>query len=67
MPIRSLVLSSQLYLKAPYSYYVIENFISIEPLLRGHLSYKGTFSLSQRWRLNTCLTVQYIFLYTTDL
>ena len=25
-----------------------ENFIRIEPLLRGHLSYKATFSLSQR-------------------
>jgi hypothetical protein len=29
---------------------VIENFIWIEPLLRGHLSYKATFSLSQVWR-----------------
>ena len=27
---------------------VIEKFICIEPLLRGHLSYKATFSLSQR-------------------
>jgi hypothetical protein len=27
---------------------VIENVICIEPLLRGHLSYKATFSLSQR-------------------
>ena len=26
-------------------------------LLRGHLSYKATFSLSQRWPLNTGLTV----------
>jgi hypothetical protein len=34
-----------------------ENSILIEPLLRGHLSYKVTFSLSQRWPLNTGLTV----------
>jgi hypothetical protein len=27
------------------------------PLLRGHLSYKATFSLSQRWPLNTGWTV----------
>jgi hypothetical protein len=27
---------------------VIENLIRIEPLLKGHLSYKATFSLSQR-------------------
>jgi hypothetical protein len=27
-----------------------------EPLLRGHLSYKDNFSLSQRWPLNTGLT-----------
>jgi hypothetical protein len=38
----------------------IENFIWIEPLLRGHLSYKATFSVSQRWSLNTGLAV-YIF------
>jgi hypothetical protein len=36
---------------------VLENFIRIEPLLRGHLSYKVTFSLSQRWLVNTDLTV----------
>jgi hypothetical protein len=36
---------------------VIENFIWIEPLLRGHLCYKATFSLSQWWPLNTSLTV----------
>jgi hypothetical protein len=36
---------------------VIEHFICIEPLLRGHLSYKATFSLSQRSPLNTALTV----------
>jgi imidazoleglycerol phosphate synthase glutamine amidotransferase subunit HisH len=36
---------------------VIENFIWIEPLLRGHLSYQAIFSLSQRWPLNTGLTI----------
>jgi hypothetical protein len=30
---------------------VIEKVIRIELLLRGHLSYKVTFSLSQRWPL----------------
>jgi hypothetical protein len=35
---------------------VIENFKWIEPLLRGHLSYKTTSSLSWRWPLNTGLT-----------
>jgi len=33
-----------------------EYFIWIEPLLRGHLSYKTTFSASQRWPLNIGLT-----------
>ena len=36
---------------------VIENFIGIEPILRGYLSYKATFSMSQSWPLNTVLTV----------
>jgi hypothetical protein len=53
LPRRSPLLSSHLY----FSYPVIENFIWIEPLLRGHLSYKATFSLSQRWSLNTGLPV----------
>ena len=35
----------------------IENYIWIETLLRGHLSYKATLSLSQRWPLNRGLTV----------
>jgi len=35
---------------------VMEISIWIEPLLRGHLSYKDTFSLSQGWPLNTALT-----------
>ena len=43
--------------RSPFSYPDIENFIWIEPLLRGHLSYKVTFSLYQRWPLNTGLTV----------
>jgi hypothetical protein len=48
--------------RSPFSCPVIENFIWIEPLLRGHLSYKAICSLSQRsWPLNTCLTV-----YTYD-
>ena len=42
--------------RSPFSCYVIENFIWIEPLLRGHLSnYKAMFSLFQRWPLNTSL------------
>jgi hypothetical protein len=36
---------------------VIEKFIRIEFLLEGHLSYKNTFSLAQKWPLNTGLTV----------
>ena len=43
--------------RSPFSCPVTENFIWNEPLLRGHLSYKATFSLSQRWPLNTGLTV----------
>ena len=41
----------------PFSCPSIGNFNWIEPLLKGHLSYKATFSLSQRWPLNTDLTV----------
>jgi hypothetical protein len=36
---------------------VIKKIIWIEPLLRCHLSEKTTFPLSQRWPLNTGLTV----------
>ena len=43
--------------RSHFSCPVIENFIWIEPLLRCHLSYKATFSLSQRWPLDTGLTV----------
>jgi hypothetical protein len=49
--------SSHLYLKITFSWSVIGVFIWTEPLLRGHLSYKATFSLSQRWPLNTGTTV----------
>ena len=41
---------------SPYSCPVIENFKWIEPLLRGHLSYMTTSSLSWRWPLNTGLS-----------
>jgi hypothetical protein len=34
---------------SPFSCPVIENFIWNEPFLRGHLSYKATFSLSHVW------------------
>ena len=44
--------------RSPFFRPVIENFRWIEPLLRDHLSYKATFSWSQRsWPLNTGLTV----------
>ena len=49
------------YARIYYSCPVLENFIWIKPLLRGHLSYKDIFSLSQRWPLNTDLIV-YILL-----
>ena len=51
------LLSSHLYLKVTFSYPVREDFIWTEPFLRGYLSYKATFSLSQRWPLNTGLIV----------
>jgi hypothetical protein len=37
-------------------------FIWIELLLRGHLSYKTTLALSQRWPLNTGLTETYTWI-----
>ena len=43
--------------RSPFSCPIIEKFIWIEPLLRGHLYWKITFSLSQRWPPNACLTV----------
>ena len=45
--------------RPPFSCSVMENFKWIEPLLRGHPSYKAIVSLSQWWPLNTGLTVQH--------
>ena len=36
---------------SPFSFPVIENFICIEPLLRGQLSYKATFSSCDLWQV----------------
>jgi hypothetical protein len=52
---------SHLYANVMFSSPIIEKFIWIEPLLRGHLSYKATFSLPQWCPLNTGLTV-YMYL-----
>jgi hypothetical protein len=43
--------------RSSFSCPVIENLIWIEPLLRGHLSYKTTFYWFQRWHLDsqTCI------------
>ena len=49
--------------RSPFSCPVIENFIWIEPLLRGHLYSKVTFSLSQLWPLNTGLTISFYWLH----
>ena len=57
LSIRSPLLSIRCIERSRFTCPVIENFIWIEPFLRGHLSYKTTFSLSQRWPLNTGLTV----------
>jgi len=54
---RSPLWSSHLYLKVTFLCPVIENFIWIEPLFRGHLSYSTSFSLSDKWPLNTGLTI----------
>ena len=59
-------IASHLYLKVTFYCPVLEIFIWIEPLLRSHLSYKDTFSLSQRWPLNTGLTtvqIEKIFIH----
>jgi hypothetical protein len=37
----------------------VEHFTSIEIIIRGHLSYKTTFTLTQMWPLNTSLTAQW--------
>jgi hypothetical protein len=47
--------------RSPFSCPIIENFIWIESLLRGHLSYNVTFSFSQRWPLKTGLTVYFLW------
>jgi hypothetical protein len=39
-----------------FSCSAIENFTWIEIIIRGHLSYKTTFTLTQMWLLNTSLT-----------
>jgi hypothetical protein len=43
--------------RSHFSFAVIENFIWIKPILRGHLSYKATFSSSWGWPLYTGLTI----------
>jgi hypothetical protein len=48
---------------SPFSCPVIENLIWIEPLLRGHLSYKATFSLYQLWPLDIGLTIPLIWMW----
>ena len=58
-PVHAFISIKQLpvFKRSPFSCPVIENFIWIDTLLRDHLSYKTTLSLSQRWPLNTSLTV----------
>jgi hypothetical protein len=46
--------------RLPFSCPFTKIFTWIEPLLRGHLSYKATFSLSLKWPLNTGLTIYYL-------
>ena len=43
--------------RSPFPRPVMEYFISIEPLLSGHLSYQATFSLPPKRPLNIGLTV----------
>ena len=62
LSMQSPLLSSHLYLKVTFSCPVIEHFKWIQPLLKGHLSYKATFFLSQMWPLNTGWTV-YLIIY----
>jgi len=52
--------------RSPFSCPVIENFIWIEPILRGHLSYKATFSFFQRWPFNTGFTVLWPSILLSD-
>ena len=46
-------------MQSPFSCPFIDNFILIEPLLRGHLFYKATVSMSQTLPPNTGLTVKF--------
>ena len=61
---QSPLLSSHLYLKVTFSCPVIVNLIWIEPLLRGHLSYKATISLpkgellKQVWLAHTVTSIK---------
>jgi hypothetical protein len=48
---------------SPYSCLLLGNYISIEPLLRDHMSYKATLSLSQRWPLKRGLTARTLSLF----
>jgi len=57
LPMQSPLLSSHLYLNVTLFLSFHRSFHISETLLRGHLSCKVIFSLSQRWSLNTRLTV----------
>jgi hypothetical protein len=46
-----------------FFYSCLRKFIWIEPLLGGHPSYKATIYLSQRWPLNTGLSI-YVYVLT---
>jgi len=61
-PCGHLYLAATCIKRSPFSCPVIDNFIWIEPLLRGHLSYKATFSLSNRWPLNSGLIVHAMYI-----
>ena len=63
LPMQSPLLSVTCIKRSLFSWPVIENFISIEPLLRGHRSYEATFSSSQGGPLNTDLIVYHYFEY----
>ena len=54
--------------RSPVACLVIKHFIWIESLLRGHLSYQVTLSLSQRWLLNTGLImlIHYLVFHSFD-
>ena len=56
LPMWSPLLSSHLYLKVNFSWLVIENFIWIEHILRGHLYLKVTLLLSCHAKFHMNLT-----------